>query len=78
MFVNTCYNYDLSDRTQFSALFTLPYSHKGQFAIFHPSHYEDINEEKMGLSTELMAMVKAGAAMEVVETMMKNVSTERV
>jgi hypothetical protein len=24
-FVNTCYNYDLSDRTQFSALFTLQY-----------------------------------------------------
>jgi hypothetical protein len=32
----------------------------------------------MGLSTELMAMVKAGAAMEVMETMMKNVSTEPV
>ena len=45
---------------------------------FSIARYEDIIEEKMGLSTELMAMVKAGAAMEVVKTMMKNVSTEPV
>jgi hypothetical protein len=32
----------------------------------------------MGLLAELMAMVKAGAAMEVVETVVKNISTEPV